>query len=169
MQPGGFDPHGRGFAFSRGAAPLCRVAFLVGSGECPLAVLAAWRLVIAAHDCGCLPQWDHRHDAALSARVVGGPGVSGAELTPPYALLLVEGLFEQAEAEAQAIQANNRPTTNNRAGSAPDERSADPVSIYEQMAEGGGFEPPRRGLPAWRFSRPLHSTALPPFHAKDEG
>lgn len=26
--------------------------------------------------------------------------VSGAELTPPYALLLAEGLFEQAEAEA---------------------------------------------------------------------
>ena len=31
------------------------------------------------------------------------------------------------------------------------------------MAEGVGFEPtvPLRGL---RFSRPVHSTALPPFH-----
>jgi hypothetical protein len=58
--------------------------------------------------------------------------VSGAELTPPYALLLAEGLFQEAEAEAQAIRAG----TQNRAGSA--ERSASPVSIYEQMAGRSG-------------------------------
>jgi hypothetical protein len=63
--------------------------------------------------------------------------LSGVELTEPYALLLTEGLFEQAEAETQAL------ATQNRAGNAADERSAGPVSIYEQMAEGGGFEPPR--------------------------
>jgi len=34
-----------------------------------------------------------------------------------------------------------------------------------EETEGGGFEPPRRGSPACRFSRPVHSTALPPFHA----
>jgi hypothetical protein len=33
-------------------------------------------------------------------------------------------------------------------------------------AEGGGFEPPKRGSPACWFSRPVHSTALPPFPAR---
>jgi hypothetical protein len=32
--------------------------------------------------------------------------------------------------------------------------------------EGGGFEPPKRGFPACWFSRPVHSTALPPFRAR---
>ncbi len=59
--------------------------------------------------------------------------ISSVELTEPYALLLTEGLFEQAEAEARAIKAG--PTTRNRAGSSIDTRSAGPVSIYEQMAE----------------------------------
>jgi site-specific DNA recombinase len=70
--------------------------------------------------------------------------VAGAELTEPYALLLAEGLFEQLEDETRVIETGR--TTRNRAGSAL-ERSASPVSIYEQMAEGEGFEPPRRGLP----------------------
>ena len=30
----------------------------------------------------------------------------------------------------------------------------------------GGFEPPKRGLPACWFSSPVHSTALPPFRAR---
>jgi hypothetical protein len=60
--------------------------------------------------------------------------VSGVELTEPYALLLTEGLFEQAEAEA--IQAE--PTTQNRTGSAANERTTSPVSIYEQMAGSEG-------------------------------
>ncbi len=72
--------------------------------------------------------------------------VSGAELTPPYALLLVEDLFEQAETEAQAILAG----TQNRAGSAG-ERSSGPVSIYEQMAEREGFEPSNEVTPVTRF------------------
>ena len=33
------------------------------------------------------------------------------------------------------------------------------------LAEGEGFEPPGPGLPAQRFSRPPHSTALPPLRA----
>jgi hypothetical protein len=63
--------------------------------------------------------------------------IEGAELTEPYALLLADGLFEQVEAEAQSIRTGQ--PTRNRAGSA--ERSASPVSIYEQMAERAGFEP----------------------------
>ncbi len=38
-----------------------------------------------------------------------------------------------------------------------------------RCTEGGGFEPPRRGLPACRFSRPVHSTALPPFPSATMG
>jgi site-specific DNA recombinase len=75
--------------------------------------------------------------------------ISDVELTEPYALLLSEGLFERAEAEAQALAAG-RPTQN-RAGSAADEHSASPVSIYEQMAERGGFEPPNEVSPVTRF------------------
>ena len=77
--------------------------------------------------------------------------VSGTELTDPYALLLTEGLFEQAEAEAEAIRAN-KPTTRNRAGSAADERSTDPVSIYEQMA--GIVGQPSKS--PWPMIRRLH-------------
>jgi site-specific DNA recombinase len=74
--------------------------------------------------------------------------VSGADLTDPYALLLIEGLFEQARAEAQAIETGS--PTRNRAGSAEALRSG-PVSIYEQMAERGGFEPPNEVAPVTRF------------------
>jgi site-specific DNA recombinase len=68
-----------------------------------------------------LAEWD---DGATRA------WVSGVELTEPYALLLTDGLFERTEAEAEAIAAGQQ----NRAGSAPDEHSTGPVSIYEQMA-----------------------------------
>jgi site-specific DNA recombinase len=75
--------------------------------------------------------------------------ISGVELTEPYALLLTESLFEQAEAEARAIKAGT--PTRNRTGNAVDERSVGPVSIYEQMAERGGFEPPNEVSPVTRF------------------
>jgi site-specific DNA recombinase len=75
--------------------------------------------------------------------------ISGVELTEPYALLLTEGLFEQAEAEAQGIKA--AAPTQNRAGSGDDARSAGPVSIYEQMAEREGFEPSNEVSPITRF------------------
>ncbi len=76
-----------------------------------------------------MTEWDDGETAAW---------ISNVELTEPYALLLTEGLFEQAEAEARTIAAI---PTQNRAGNAADKRSAGPVSIYEQMAEGEGFEP----------------------------
>jgi site-specific DNA recombinase len=64
--------------------------------------------------------------------------IAGVELTEPYALLLTEGLFEQAEAEARTIETG-------RSGS--ETLPTGPVSIYLHMAEGEGFEPSRRGLP----------------------
>ena len=70
------------------------------------------------------------------------------DLTDPYALLLVEGLFERARAEAQAIETGS--PTRNRAGSAQALRSG-PVSIYEQMAEREGFEPSNEVSPITRF------------------
>jgi site-specific DNA recombinase len=79
-----------------------------------------------------MTEWDDEHGATTA-------WISGVELTEPYALLLTEGLFEQAEAEARALAASS--PTQNRAGSAPDEHSTGPVSIYEQMAERAGFEP----------------------------
>jgi hypothetical protein len=84
--------------------------------------------------------------------------VSGAELTEPYALLLTEGLFEAAEAEARAIAAGGQAPApiKNRARSAADERSAGPVSIYEQMAE---VESRRLNSDpaAWQRIRELHA------------
>jgi site-specific DNA recombinase len=74
--------------------------------------------------------------------------VSGVELSEPYALLLAEGLIGQVEQAAKAIETD--PATQNRAGSA-DERSPSPVSIYEHMAERGGFEPPNEVSPVTRF------------------
>ena len=73
--------------------------------------------------------------------------ISRAELTPPYALLLAEGLFEQIEHETRAIRAG----TTNRAGSAPGERSTGPVSIYVKLAEREGFEPSNEVTPVTRF------------------
>jgi site-specific DNA recombinase len=90
--------------------------------------------------------------------------ISRVELTPPYAVLLAEGLFEQVEAEAQAIRQDGEASdpTRNRAGSAA-ERSSGPVSIFVKLAEGEGFEPSSEESPPKRFSRPPHSTTLPPF------
>src|ERR1700722_1946608 len=46
---------------------------------------------------------------------------------------------------------------------------ARPSPLMTNPTEGGGFEPPKRGLPACWFSRPVHSTALPPFRARHMG
>ena len=100
-------------------------------------------------------EWDN-DQAETSAQI------SGVELTEPYALLLTESLFEQAEAEAKAIKAGT--PTRNRTGNAVDERSAGSVSIYEQMAERGGFEPPKRGFPRYAISSRARSTAPAPLH-----
>src|SRR4051812_1021893 len=47
VQTAGLDPHGRGLALARRAAPFARAGLVVGSGERPLAVLARRRLVVA--------------------------------------------------------------------------------------------------------------------------
>jgi site-specific DNA recombinase len=114
-------------------------------------------------------EWDDQ--AEISAQI------SGVELTEPYALLLTESLFEQAEAEAKAIKAGT--PTKNRAGSAVDEHSASPVSIYEQMAERAGFEPAMEFNPHTRLAgeclQPLghlswdRSGSLEPQPSPDEG
>jgi site-specific DNA recombinase len=101
-------------------------------------------------------EWDE-DQAETSAQV------SGAELTPPYALLLVDDLFEQAEAEARAIAADS--PTQNRAGSTADACSAGPVSIYEQMAEREGFEPSNEVDPRYAISSRARSTAPAPLPA----
>jgi hypothetical protein len=64
----------------------------------------------------------HPHDAEAKTRA----RTAGVELTEPYALLLTEGLFEQAEAEARTIEKG-------RSGS--EALPTGPVSIYEHMAE----------------------------------
>jgi site-specific DNA recombinase len=88
-----------------------------------------------------MAEWDE-DQAEISA------SVSRAELTPPYALLLVEGLFEQAEAEARALKAGTPPPKENRASAA----DTGPVSIYVQMAERAGFEPAMEFNPHTRLA-----------------
>ena len=101
-----------------------------------------------------MAEWDS--DEGQTAVCIGR-----AELTPPYALLLTEGLFEQAEAEARALKAGMLPKENRtRSANAAD---TGPVSIYVQLAEGERFELSVRQSGAQRFSRPPHSTALPPL------
>ena len=72
-------------------------------------------------------EWDDDHGQTAVS-------VSGSALTEPYALLLVDGLFEQAEAETLQKASKPGPTTRNRARGAK-ALSLAHVSIYEQMAE----------------------------------
>jgi site-specific DNA recombinase len=100
--------------------------------------------------------------------------VAGVELTEPYAVLLAEQTTKEALAWVEAIKTGERPQKAGKRLQGPTKRaskalSGDDISIYEVLAEGGRFELPRRGLPACRFSRPVHSTALPPFHGESEG
>jgi site-specific DNA recombinase len=103
-----------------------------------------------------MTEWDDEHGQTTA-------WISGVELTEPYALLLTEGLFEQAEAEARALAASS--PTQNRAGSAPDEHSTGPVSIYEQMAEREGFEPSNEVNPRYAISSRARSTAPAPLQS----
>ena len=96
--------------------------------------------------------------AIYTALLVSGTDTIRAQATPLYAQLVP--LARRLAPEASRAR---RPKNDH----SPVFRGYGAKSM--QMAEGGGFEPPRRGLPAWRFSRPLHSTALPPFHAHEEG
>ena len=80
-----------------------------------------------------------------------------AELTKPYALLLTEGLFEAAEAEAKALRAS-------QARSA-EALPAGLVSINEQIAEREGFEPSNEVDPRYAISSRARSTAPAPLQA----
>jgi site-specific DNA recombinase len=73
--------------------------------------------------------------------------IQTAALTEPYALLLVEDLVEQVEAEIQAIRATDL-RTQNRPEEHPEDSAestgvfnSDHVSIFQYMAEREGFEP----------------------------
>jgi hypothetical protein len=68
--------------------------------------------------------------------------VCGTELTGPYAVLLADGLARELDAEATAYGSGNLPlpgvqTTNGASN------GASPVSNFDQMVPGVGFEPTR--------------------------
>jgi hypothetical protein len=94
--------------------------------------------------------------------------VVGVELTEPYAVLLAEQTTKEALAWVEAIKVGERPQ---KAGKRlqkphlqlPKALSGDDISIYEVLAEGERFELSVRLSDAQRFSRPPHSTALPPL------
>jgi site-specific DNA recombinase len=94
-----------------------------------------------------LAEWD---DAEAETRA----RIAAVELTEPYALLLTERLFEQAEAEARAIEKG-------RSGS--ESLPTGPVSIYEHMAEREGFEPSNEVDPRYAISSRARSTAPAPL------
>ena len=54
-------------------------------------------------------------------------------------------------------------------GNAPDMGNAPKSGARSVLAEEGGFEPPLPGLQVKRFSRPPHSTALPPLREVHSG
>jgi site-specific DNA recombinase len=101
------------------------------------------------------PEWDEEECQTIVR-------ITGAELTEPYALLLADGLADAVMAEAEALKAA-------QAKRAPESQSCSlkpftaDSSYFVKLAEGEGFEPSRRGSPACWFSRPVHSTALPPL------
>jgi site-specific DNA recombinase len=83
-----------------------------------------------------MPEWDE-DSGQMVVRV------TSAELTEPYALLLADNLAEDMLAEAEAIKAQ-------AAQRAPESQSGSPkpfaaaCSNFVKLAEGEGFEPPRR-------------------------
>jgi hypothetical protein len=69
----GLDPPGGGLALAGRAAPLRRLALIVGPGERPCAVLAGRRLVVALGHGGRLAERDDRAAVAVLAPVVDRP------------------------------------------------------------------------------------------------
>ncbi len=100
----------------------------------------------------------------------GGVAIRDAELTEPYAVLLADGLTAAVVAEAEQITAGATNAGTATLGSTkrkdglerPSFAAATSVSYFVKMAEGAGFEPAVGVNPLW-FSRPVHSTALPPL------
>jgi site-specific DNA recombinase len=82
--------------------------------------------------------------------------VSGVELTDPYAVLLASDTERQALAWVEAVKAQEGPETDGKrprraeravSGAFP----MTDISIYEVLAERGGFEPPNEVSPVTRF------------------
>ena len=108
------------------------------------------------------------NQAIFLALIVHDPNTVEAQRTPLYeAIALVVRALQEADDAPQT--APNRPMSRQGAGiGRGPEKDPDPVfrgrgSYIEQMAEGEGFEPSSEESPPKRFSRPPHSTALPPL------
>jgi site-specific DNA recombinase len=102
------------------------------------------------------PQWDD--DPSQTA-----VRVSRAELTKPYAVLLDKHLPSKVLTEVELIR-----QASPNAEDGPNEPSSDAgCSIFVKLAEGERFELSVRQSGAQRFSRPPHSTALPPLQGDD--
>jgi hypothetical protein len=83
------------------------------------------------------PEWDEEHGRTIVR-------VTDAELTEPYAAVLADNLVSGVMSEVELIRSGAA-----QAESDPFEPLSDASgSIFVKLAEGGGFEPPRRGSPA---------------------
>ncbi len=100
--------------------------------------------------------------------------IHGSELTEPYALLLAEGLVDGIQTETQLIRAAElpNPARQNRRLSSPNRNGtgiAGPVSNFERMAEGEGFEPSvRRSRTTVFETAPFNHSGTPPGRSEDE-
>jgi site-specific DNA recombinase len=106
-------------------------------------------------------RWDHKQGRTVVE-------VAGVELTEPYAALLAEQTTEEALAWVEAIKASRKPQNAEKrpqgsSGRLPGALSNGDISIFVKLAEGERFELSVRQSGAQRFSRPPHSTALPPL------
>jgi site-specific DNA recombinase len=99
-----------------------------------------------------VPEWDEEQGRTIVR-------VTGAELTEPYAAVLADDLVSEVMSEVELIRSG---AANAESGSnePPSDTSC---SIFFKLAEGEGFEPSSEENPPKRFSRPPHSTALPPL------
>ncbi len=96
-----------------------------------------------------LPDWDDEGQAV---------SVTGAELTEPYAVLLADDLVEGVLTEAEALRVGAE-TSRRR----PWRAVFCWVFVLRQTGGGGGIRTLGRRCRRQRFSRPSHSTALPPL------
>jgi hypothetical protein len=103
MQPGRLDPDGCRFALAGRAAPLRELPLRVGSGECPLAVLAGRRLVLAALDGGGRLQRNDGQASGVVAGVVDGLRVVALVDPAAFAVDAARFAWSRLEADASAI------------------------------------------------------------------
>jgi site-specific DNA recombinase len=95
------------------------------------------------------PEWDD--DQAVV-------NITGAELTKPYRELLAKDLVANITNEVRLLRRAATPAPSGSFG-----RLGAGCSIFVKLAEGEGFEPSSEESPPKWFSRPPHSTALPPL------